>query len=45
LFKIAAEAFCVVEPKQKIKKIKAIVEKLLNYTKNTLLTKKALWSL
>ena len=33
LFKIAAEAFCVVDPKQKIKKIKAIVEKLLNYTK------------
>lgn len=33
MFKIAAEAFCVVEPKQKIKKIKAIVEKLLNYTK------------
>lgn len=32
LFKVAAEAFSVVEPNKKIKKIKTVLEKLLTYT-------------
>jgi hemerythrin len=34
LFKIAAEAFSVVNPDNKIKKVKSVLEKLLLYTKN-----------